>query len=323
MSFLAGIASEGSASGAAGLPGDGTPATFSNEFGEGSVCLVHRPLAGDEAAWALSADGRAVLEISELPPIWELQIQVRFKVRPSGHLWVGLELRQEAMKLGWVTRQMAYAILKVAQSLAAQRGAELRYTLGDDKFTERPHIAAPIMGAHRMFRSDGPTKLPITWPGRKGTWHLSDGQWVPVERSSNFFDTDHYFTFILNTPRLDWNTWQLTKLPGLGSLDIATFIGKQPCCSMLYDDGEEEVKARCGATATAATATAGLSRRRLFVDVEWRPPHMRRALAAEDEAISAAKATPAKLKSGAEVLEKGLPEKELASYRTPGVFLSL
>lgn len=60
-------------------------------------------------------------------------------------------------------------------------------------------------------------------PVRQGTWRLVDGKWVPIERSSVTFDTETYVTVVLATSYIDWTNWQLSSIPGLGTLSLETF----------------------------------------------------------------------------------------------------
>jgi len=310
------VASQG---GPVHLSSRGEPSPFENQYCEGVACLVHRPAAG--SAELFSPEHAALLEVSGPPTAcWELQLQLRFKVRPSGGLWCGFELRQGPLRLGGFLRFMANAVLKVAKSMAAQRGAHLRYVLGDDKFTEKPHMAVPIMAAYRMFRSESPVALPITWPGKKGTWHYSDGQWLSIERDPQFFDTSHYFTLIFNTANIDWHTWQIVNIPALGAININMFTGPQPAFSMMYDDGEGS-----DGSPGETTRQAVVERRRYFVEVEWPQPHARHAKEASAASATLAQdvhlATPqgsciaecepsAKDRLGAELHEQGTPDKQ-------------
>jgi len=208
--------------------------------------MVHRPLPDSQR----QLDNGALLAVSTwegcYPTVFELQLQVRFKVVPRAPLWVGLELREGGLRLNPVTRLLASALLRALKAVANQRGAELTYSLG-----EHAHAATHVTRSRRMFRSDGAVPLPIMYEGRLGTWHWAQGEWTPVERGPDFFDDRHYYTFALNTAHIDWNSWELVNTP-VGPVGMSLFTGQQPIYAVLYDEVD------------------GSARR--FMDLEFLPP---------------------------------------------------
>jgi len=263
--FRSPLAFLGAVAGRSPVFGKGESTPFQSDFCEGTVCLVHK--SSEDGKLVTPAELTAVLEVSGPPTAcWEFQLQVRFKIVPKGPVFVGFELQDGPLQLGIFTRGIARAILSVGQSMARQRGADIRYTLGDEKEGERPHIAIPVTAFLRMFRSDGPVPLPIMHPDKNGTWHLSQGSWQPIERAADLFDTEHYFTLVFNTNYIDFYLWNFVSIPALGSLDLATLCGSQALHTLIYDDGE----------AGRDTAEAeDFQRRRAFLEMELLPPHAR------------------------------------------------
>lgn len=211
----------------------GEAVRFSNDYAEGKVVFLHRPPEGSTTP----LENAEILEISGETAAWEMQIQVRFRALPEGNLWCGIELSDGPMQLGMLSRGFARALLKVASGKAHQRGAELRYALGDEGNGAKPHISVPLFEAFRMFRSKDEVSLPITHKGKKGTWHWSGSDWEEVDRSAkDFLDTVHRYTFIFNTGHIDWHEWKVVGIPALKSLDLGLFWGSQACSAVIYDD---------------------------------------------------------------------------------------
>jgi len=164
------------------------------------------------------------------------------------------------MQLNMLSRSLSRILLKVARTKAQQRGADLHFAIGDEGTGQNPHIAVPVMGAYRMFRSDEPMTLPITWEGKKGTWHRNaSGDWTAIERGENFLDTSHWFTFVINTAHIDWHRWKVENIPAVSELDLGLFWGRQACHGLLFDEGGQDRH----------------HPRRIFFDLELSPPHRR------------------------------------------------
>lgn len=79
----------------------------------------------------------------------------------------------------------------------------------------------------RIFVADRSHPLPVGGDESKGTWRLVGDDWVPIERSSVVFDSNTYVTVVLATSYMDWTNWQLSSIPGLGTLSLETFWGDQ------------------------------------------------------------------------------------------------
>jgi hypothetical protein len=238
---------------------EGIAVPFENENFEGSVFFVHRPAAKDARALP-HAD---LLQVFGSP--WELQIQGRFKTKPQGQVFCGAELRDAPVQLGPITSTFSRLILKLIKAKAQQRGAEVRYALGNEGNHANAHMCGPLLKAYRIFRSENRISLPILHKEPQGTWHWQEREWLPIERDSSFFSTQHYFAFSFSTPYLDWAAWNVVGIPGLGSVDLHRFWGSQGCTAMIFDDGVED------------------SGRRYFFEMEMLPPCLRKLRAGSSQ----------------------------------------
>jgi len=208
---------------------------FSNDAFEGQVFFAHRPPAGSKVPFEYEE------RLSKFGPPnwnWELQVHGRFKSPPRGSIWLAGELRDGPMSLNLVTRALSRTILKLLQQITKARGIPLRYSFGDGG--EYPVLAVPVLtAADRLIVSDCPLQLPVDTSDAKGTWMLRDGVWSSIERSAVRLDPSCYVTIPLATYVADLSAWNLPKVPGVGSLNLESFWGKQGVHIVLYDDGDE------------------------------------------------------------------------------------
>eukprot|EP00928_Gymnodinium_smaydae_P044626 TRINITY_DN29762_c0_g1_i1.p1 TRINITY_DN29762_c0_g1~~TRINITY_DN29762_c0_g1_i1.p1 ORF type:complete len:992 (+),score=73.77 TRINITY_DN29762_c0_g1_i1:200-3175(+) len=215
--------------------GDSQP--FETEHFEGSVFFVHKPTqqtSRGESAPPFAYD-KFLANRGSPTPLWELQIQGRFKAKPSGTLFFGFELRDGPMQLSLVTRACANAILRFGSSLAKQRGLDLRYSFGRAN-KERPLLAFPLKGADRIYCSQTALELPILGDDRKGVWRHENGAWVDMDRDSISFDENMYFTFLFASCRIDWTSWTVPGIPGFGALQLEDFWGRQAAHVVIFDE---------------------------------------------------------------------------------------
>ncbi len=153
---------------------------FENEVFEGQVFFAHRPPAGSGPTF----DHGALLEGRGDPiPLWELQIQGRFKVQPVGSVFFAAELWDHPMQLNFLTRAACMVVLGIVAALAKQRGFELRYSFGSAS-GEKPAMGFPLMGADRIFITEEPVALPIPGDNRKGVFSIdASGTVQQLDRS--------------------------------------------------------------------------------------------------------------------------------------------
>jgi len=203
----------------------GLPVAIENEHFEGTVFFTHRPAScsGEDFAHAalLEASGSA----------WELQIQGRFKTEPSVKMRCGGELPRLPLGLGSVMKSMCRFIFTDVTFEKQRNGSEM--------------LHAPIIESRRLFRAEDPIALPIVKQEPEGTWEWCDGEWCPLDRMTDYFDTKHYFAFSFNSPHIDFERWRATGIPGIGSLDLSRFFGSKGFSVSLFDDATDGSSSRC------------------------------------------------------------------------------
>lgn len=212
----------------------GDTATFDNELFEGKVWWGHRPPVGSAIPFPYHQmlDSRA-----NPPPLWELQVQGRFKVVPNGTLFFAGEMQDKPLLLGMFTRAFLKVALRWVARQARDRGTELRYSLGSK--TESPIIAFPMRGFDRIFCTDEPMELPIRGTGdkRKGAWKWRGGEWVETRKSSlTFGPGSGYMTFVFGTKMVDGRIWAASDVPGVGTLDLTRVLDTQPAHVLVFDE---------------------------------------------------------------------------------------
>lgn len=217
----------------------GEPVSICNEHFEGTIFFAHRPPKG--SAEPLSHPRR--LNGKGSPGLlWEVQLQGRLKTKPRGALLMQAELRDGPMKMGPIMRGVANIVLKFFQYHASLRNLTLGYSFGQQKggVKENPHLAISPHISDRLFVADRPHALPLGDDSlENGTWQEVDQRWVAVDRSTLSLDSSSYVTWAFSTRYLDWFAWQIANVPGVGSIDLKSFWGDQPCWVGLVDDGQQ------------------------------------------------------------------------------------
>jgi hypothetical protein len=125
-------------------------------------------------------------------------------------------------------------LLGAIKQQASKRGTEFRYNFGDAK--ANPSITIPLFAVDRMIVSENPVELPVDTDSDKGTWRLQDGRLVPVDRATVSLQAGSCATFMMATSYLDFESWCVTNIPGVGNLDLTQFWGQQPLHAMVFDE---------------------------------------------------------------------------------------
>lgn len=214
----------------------GEARSFENEFFEGAVFVAHRPPADSSDPFEY---GGLLARRGDPIPLWEIQIQGRFKVAPKGFVFFGFELWDGPMQLGLVTRALCKVIIKFGTSLAKRRGIPFRHSFGSSRPGDKPVLAFPVLGADRIFVSETPVALPIEGSAAHGAWKLRNGSWEEIDKKGLGLETDLYYTFLFATGHLDWNNWSACGLPGIKTLDLEQFWGRQPAHVVLFEELDE------------------------------------------------------------------------------------
>lgn len=217
----------------------GEPVSICNEHFEGTIFFAHRPPKG--SATPLSHPRR--LDGKGSPGLlWEVQLQGRLKTKPRGPLLLQAELRDKPMKMGPIMRGVANVVLRFLQYHASLRNLTLNYSFGQQKdgIWENPSLSISPHISDRLFVADRPHALPLGDDNLdNGTWKEVDGRWVAVDRSALSLDSSCYMTWGFSTRYVDWFAWQIANVPGVGSIDLKSFWGDQPCWMGLIDEGQQ------------------------------------------------------------------------------------
>jgi hypothetical protein len=217
----------------------GEAITFENDLFVGSLFFTHRSPHGGSPSCCfphfLDAGG-------ESPPLWELQIQGRFKRQPESDVFIGLELERKT-EMGFVTRALAGAVLTFFNMVAHSKGTEVKASFGSD--TERPLFAVPLMKLDRIYVHDEPVQLPILGDERQGCFSMdADGAILAeLDRTEARPRTDCYMTWLLASPRVDWFRWEVIS-QSLGSMNLEQFWGEQPCFVSVFDSPTPQERRR-------------------------------------------------------------------------------
>lgn len=194
--------------------------------------FAHRPPPGSDVPFKFSSllEGRG-----EPYPLWEVQIQGRFKVQPSGTIFLGFELWDGPMQLGFVARSMCQVIIQLGGFLARKRDTVFDHSFGNSN-GEKPKIAFPACAADRIFLSDSPVPLPIESGSDRGVWRIDKSSLSEVDRASLVLgNPDQYITFLFATPHIDWASWTVPNIPGFGCMGLEKFWGPQSAHVVMYD----------------------------------------------------------------------------------------
>lgn len=194
------------------------PMPFRNEHFEGSIVFVDRQQEKRQPSLRRQAGFEDHLGH------WEIQVQGRFLTPPSGTVSCGAHLPQ-----------MQFGMGSVVKSMLALSGHSVQRSRDD----RTDFISLPMNESARLYRSMKPIELPIAHPDCRGTWEwfgtCETGRWHSVKWRQACFDTCHYYAFSFSSPYIDWKLWKATRVPAVGSFDLAKLWGSQDCVFKLID----------------------------------------------------------------------------------------
>lgn len=204
--------------------------------------------------------------------IWEIRLQMQFKVLPQGRLYFGLEL-SKYVPLSQTSRQMQGVLVRALRGCV---GNDLYHSPGDDPATvegeaEPPTFVMPLW-AFDQFAVNDPGQEPalcsdLTGVGYKRTEgvksYIND-----VSEMVNNLRTDKVYTFCFwgVSQFLDCINWEVKGLSPWG-VDFNRFAGAAPVYVGMYERPDEE---------HSKEARHLLSQKRYFFRVamwsEYKPP---------------------------------------------------
>ena len=199
-----------------------TPVDFETDIFKGKILMLLRPKnLQDDPYWSslFSRKKRSFI----------LQVQGKFKRKPTGQIFVGAEIT-ERMKMGLFTR----GILGILIKCLSQFFSDFSHSFGNKEETEFPRIAAP---AHRAFE-----RLVVTPPGKDppviggDPFQESDSERSERIKSSNWeWDTESTYSFSFYSMYVDLPTWRVVNLKVSGNIDLSTLWGDSALRIVLYE----------------------------------------------------------------------------------------
>ncbi|CAN0079411.1 unnamed protein product [Pylaiella littoralis] len=209
-----------------------SPFEFENEFFKGRMLFLVKSDPPDPK-WAARFEGE------NSSRAFEMQIQGRLKLLPKGEasdVYMGGELGQRP-KQGLVTQTVS----KIVMSFAKQMVKSLHYSFGerrppsDPLDVEKPHVTFPLYRVMDWFVVTPKAEAPPALGG-----DLSESAEERVARRGGkspdiVWNTDVTYTMAFQSGIVNFQDWAVTDIPGQGSLDLNTFLCKQPVSVVVYD----------------------------------------------------------------------------------------
>ena len=184
---------------------------FSNECFEGQVLVK---VLNPHDASPMPAG------VSAVRGLWEVWVQGRFKV-PLDNFYMGLELN-DALKLGMVSRALASSVVRFVKTFEADVHANAgRAAQGasTQEASELAHIVARHFKGADQFHEAAEGEAPPLLGGV-----MPPGSRANKASRPTTVRTDRTYTFCTYSSFIDLGGWKLTKLPGVGTLDLASFV---------------------------------------------------------------------------------------------------
>jgi len=172
---------------------------------------------------------------------FEVQIQGQMKTVPEGEIMLGGEL-SDPMELTFFTK----TILKVLTSFARKINPFVHFSFGDEKdkaggMHELPHLMFPIMKVM--------DRVIITPPGEVVPTLGSEIEESKAEQTARKasketfrFELGHTYTFSIYSMYVDFTSWEVCGIPGVGAKSLSYLIGKQIPNLVCYEIEEEKLK---------------------------------------------------------------------------------
>jgi len=211
-----------------------TPIVYESDIFEGKVLFLIRPYSSEQDPLYYSRFSRENGDRSQLQ--LELQIQGRFKKKPSGKIFMGIELAEDSSVCFGQMSYLTQGIYTFMLSLLARvvKGG-MHYSFGSEN--ERPHIVGPIL--NNLDRC-------ITTKCEKSLPELGNEDFDAYrsETELEWNDRDIY-TFTFRSTFLDLVEWRIVNLPTWiagksGSLDLARLWGTNAKLRIVaYEEGCE------------------------------------------------------------------------------------
>jgi len=202
---------------------------FQTDQVAGKVLLMVRPRRKeDECEWI---HGK---HFSGRRRRFEMQVQLKFKKIPKGHVVMGGQLRKR-MNLGFLAKSLGHAILRIIRTIVPGVGDRLHFSFGSS--AEVPHIVFPFRraAAAMIITPEGEA------PPRLGAEICETPQQKKQRRNGEMpaWNTSSTYTFALHTPFVDLNDLKVVNL-GVGTVDLRSFWGQSVAEFVAYAIPEKQ-----------------------------------------------------------------------------------
>eukprot|EP00667_Euglena_gracilis_P013714 EG_transcript_14173 len=147
---------------------------------------------------------------------FEVQIQGRFKQRPVGQTWLGLEVTRP-VRLQMMQRFMAAGMLKVVAAMGWTFNATTDSTNEDDL----PHVTYPLLSSMDCVIVT-PPGAPLPCLGEDFTEQGHPDACKALKSMPDDFLLGHYYTMCYFSQFLDFEEWVFAEVPGFGFIKLST-----------------------------------------------------------------------------------------------------
>eukprot|EP00013_Stygamoeba_regulata_P017219 CAMPEP_0177680652 /NCGR_PEP_ID=MMETSP0447-20121125/30289_1 /TAXON_ID=0 /ORGANISM="Stygamoeba regulata, Strain BSH-02190019" /LENGTH=1306 /DNA_ID=CAMNT_0019190001 /DNA_START=99 /DNA_END=4019 /DNA_ORIENTATION=- len=159
----------------------------------------------------------------------ELQVQGKFKKRPDGPVFMGLEVTEQ-LSLGILGRSLMHISLGIIKSMTQG----MHYSFGNKSAHENPHIMFPlsVMVDHLVITPPGGTPPEIGVPELPNCPDKANFNADP----NSFWDPENTYSVSFHDMYLDFVGWKAGNIPGgMSDISFTTFIKSLPLKLVAYE----------------------------------------------------------------------------------------
>jgi len=166
-----------------------------------------------------------------------IQLQGRFKRRPRGTVYMGLELQgtenvEARLFSNNMTRALSWGLLSIVKKVAPA----VHYSYGSQ--TERPHIVAPIETVADCAIASYPSAVLDDTKPRRG-FKINSEDYMPVNSVCESWNTDDLYTFSFSNDHVNFPSWCLVNMPlGPETVSLRRFWGDDNIVRLIAYEAE-------------------------------------------------------------------------------------
>jgi len=200
------------------------PLEFENDIFVGRVAILHR------VPQDIQSSGRYREFFAGKKRRWELRWQGRFKQPLEDKIVFGAEISASSSpRLNFASRAFLSILLKFAQSLARNRGADLYTNTTSDMAEGTKYFYFPVHTSDLIVRTpEGEAPPDICSPSGVSATdrHV---QCNSLLKNPAALDRSFTYTFVFYSMYLDFLSWDIQNVPiGLNGMSLNRLIGNQP-----------------------------------------------------------------------------------------------